>query len=348
MFNNINQRFVSYSMCSQPLVVITDADYPDQVIELKILKRINAKLEKYNVKTDDEIIRYARDAEALLNQFALITEKVFSELKRLKIVVRYGIGLDNIDVKAATKKGVIVCKTIYDTVDVADHAVALLLVSWRRLKQADKIVREGKWDWKLLGKIKRFSGSTIGIIGFGSIGRMVANRLKGFNVRILVYDPYIKDEEILSQGCEPKGLNDLLKQSDAITLHVPLTNETHHMIGEREFEIMKEGAIIVNTCRGSVIDTEALLNALSKGKVSYAGLDVLEEEPPSKELLSKLNKHDNLILSPHLAWYSVFSLMDVRKKAAMQIVQLFEGKIPEYIANPEVLKHARAKNLLKL
>lgn len=328
-------------------VAITDSDYPDFSIEKEVLEKIGAKVERYHSKTDDGVINLAKDADALLNQYAPITEKVFQSLDRLKIVVRYGVGVDNINVEAATRAGVLVCNVIYDITDVADHAIALLLASWRRLKNVDKFVFEGRWDWKLLGPLPRFSGSTVGIIGYGKIGKLVAKRLKGFDVKVFVYDPYVSDEEIVKEGFIPKGFEELLKESDAITLHVPLTKETYHLLNEKSLSIMKDGVILVNTCRGKVVDTRALINAIMIGKILYAGLDVLEEEPPSKGLLEELKRCGNIILTPHTAWYSNSSLHEVRFKAALQVVQLFEGRVPEYLVNKNVLENARCKSMLK-
>lgn len=329
-------------------VAITDSDYPDTKVEAEVLEKVGARVERFNSKSDDDVIRFAGEADALLNQYAPITEKVFRSLDRLKIVVRYGVGIDNIDVEAATRAGVLVCNVIYDITDVADHTLALLLASWRRLKSIDNFVFEGKWDWKLIGPLPRFSGSTVGIIGYGKIGKLVARRLKGFDVRVLVYDPYVEGKEIVEDGFTPKGLEELLRESDAVTLHVPLTKETYHLINERSFQMMKDGAILVNTCRGKVVDTGALISALKSGKISYAGLDVLEEEPPSKQLLEELKECSNIILTPHTAWYSNQSLYEVRFKAASQIVQLFEGKIPQYLVNRKVLENARCKSMLKV
>jgi len=329
-------------------VAITDSDYPDTKVEAEVLEKIGAKVERFNSKSDDDVIRFAKEADALLNQYAPITEKVFLSLDKLKIVVRYGVGIDNIDVEAATRSGVLVCNVIYDITDVADHTLALLLASWRRIKNIDRHVFEGRWDWKLLGSLPRFSGSTVGVIGYGKIGKLVAKRLKGFDVKVLVYDPYVKDEEIVGDGFTPKDFEDLLRESDAITLHVPLTKETFHLLNEKSISMMKDGAIIVNTCRGKVVDTKSLIKALKSGKISYAGLDVIEEEPPSKELLNELKECENIILTPHTAWYSNSSLYEVRYKAALQVKQLFEGKIPQYLVNRSVLENARCKDMLKI
>ncbi|MCX8188737.1 MAG: C-terminal binding protein [Nitrososphaeria archaeon] len=328
-------------------IAITDSDYPDFKIEAEVLEKIGARVERYHSKTDDDVVKFAKDADALLNQYAPITEKVFQSLDKLKIVVRYGVGVDNIDIEAATRAGVLVCNVIYDITDVADHTMALLLASWRRLKNLDNFVFEGKWDWKLLGPLPRFSGSTVGIIGYGKIGKLVAKRLKGFDVKVLVYDPYVRDDDIVKDGFVPKRFEELLKESDAITLHVPLTRETYHLLNEKSLSMMKDGVIVINTCRGKVIDTKALVNAIKSGKILYAGLDVLEEEPPSKGLLEELKRCENVILTPHTAWYSNSSLHEVRFKAALQVVQLFEGKVPEYLVNKSVLERARCKSMLK-
>jgi D-3-phosphoglycerate dehydrogenase len=317
-------------------VVITDSDYGSHEIEEEVLSSIGADLVKFQCKTEDDIIRCCSDADGLLNQYAPITRRVIENLQRARIIVRYGVGVDNIDVNAATERGIFVANVIYDITDVADHTLSLILSLSRKIIWADRNVKENRWDWKSVQPISRLKDKTVGIIGFGRIGRKVAQRLKGFEVKILSYDPYVPEEIFREYGVEKVDFETLIKESDIITVHTPLTDETRHMIGEKELRSMKREAILINVSRGGIIDEKALYKALKERWISGAGLDVLEVEPPSKD--NPLLRLDNVIITPHMAWYSNKSLDEIRRKAAEEVARALSGQIPMNLVNRDVLK----------
>ncbi|MBS7634109.1 C-terminal binding protein [Candidatus Bathyarchaeota archaeon] len=317
-------------------VVITDSDYGSHEVEEEVLSSIGADLIKFQCRTEDDVIRCCSDADGLLNQYAPITRRVIEGLQKAKIIVRYGVGVDNIDVDAATEKGIFVANVIYDVTDVADHALSLILSLVRKIVWADRNVKGNKWDWKTVQPISRLKDKIVGIIGFGRIGRKVAQRLRGFEVKIVAYDPYVPRETFREYGVEKIDFEALIKESDIITIHIPLTNETRHMIGEKELKSMKREAIIVNVSRGGIIDEKALCKALEERRIAGAGLDVLEEEPPAKD--NPLLRLDNVIITPHMAWYSNRSLDEIRRKAAEEVARVLSGQIPVNLVNRDVLK----------
>jgi D-3-phosphoglycerate dehydrogenase len=317
-------------------VIITDAEYESHDPEKDVLSKLNVELIKFQCRTEEEVIRYCKDADALLNQYAPITRKVIENLEKAKIIVRYGVGVDNIDIKAATEKGIFVANVIYDISDVADHAFALILSLARKILLANKNVKNGKWDWKELQPIYRFNGSTLGIVGLGRIGSAIARRAKGFNMRILYYDTIRREDIEKELGIIYTDLDNLLKESDFVTLHVPLTNETRHLINEERLKLMKKNAIIINTSRGPVIDEKALYKALKNKWIAGAGLDVLEKEPPLKD--NPLFQLDNVIVTPHMAWYSIDSLTEIQRKAAEEVARVLSGQLPINLVNKDVLK----------
>jgi len=320
-------------------VAITDSDYGSCDIEEMILSPFGADVTLFQCRTEDDVIRCCADADALLNQYAPITRRVIESLQRTKVIVRYGVGVDNIDLKAATEKGIFVANVIYDLTDVADHTVGLILSLVRKIPWADKNVKSGLWDWKSVQPISRLKGKTVGIIGFGRIGRLVAQRLRGFEVKIVVYDPYIPPELFSKFGVEKVDFKTLIRESDIITIHAPLTDETKHMIGEEELKSMKRNAIVINVSRGKIIDERALYKALKEGWISGAGLDVMESEPPEKG--NPLLKLSNVIITPHMAWYSRESLYEIRRIAAEEVARVLSGQVPMNLVNKDVLEKIR-------
>jgi D-3-phosphoglycerate dehydrogenase len=317
-------------------VIITDAEYESHDPEKNVLSKLNVELIKFQCRTEDDVIKYCKDADALLNQYAPITRKVIENLEKAKIIVRYGVGVDNIDIKAATEKGIFVANVIYDVSDVADHAFALILSLARKILLVNQNVKRGKWDWKEIQPIYRFNGSTIGIIGLGRIGSAIARRARGFNMKILYYDAIRREDIEKELGIIYTDIDTLLKESDIVTLHVPLTNETKHLINEEKLKKMKKNAILINTSRGPVIDEKALYKALKEGWIAGAGLDVLEKEPPLKN--NPLFKLNNVIITPHMAWYSIDSLTEIQTKAAEEVARVLSGQLPINLVNKDVLK----------
>ncbi len=286
----------------------------------------------------DVLLKEVRDVEGLL---CLLTDKVDAELMdaapKLKVISNYAVGFDNIDVEEATRRGIPVGNTpgvLTDT--TADFAWALLLAAGRRLVEGVDYVRAGKWKtWGprlLLGQ--DIHGATLGIIGFGRIGQAVAKRAQGFDMRVLAYDPYPNYEAAQTLGVELTELDTVLKESDFISLHPLLTEETYHMIGERELKLMKPTAILVNAARGPIVDPKALYNALKNGDIAYAALDVTEPEPiPVDDPLLGL---PNCIICPHIASASVATRGKMAEMAAANLLAGLRGERLPTCVNPEV------------
>ena len=317
-------------------VVITDAEYPAHDIEKKVLSKINFELIKFQCKTEDELIKNCKDADALLNQYAKITPNVINNLDNVKIIARYGVGVDNVNLDAATKKCIFVTNVVYDICDVADHTITLILALSRKLFFIEKSIKNLEWDWKKFHPINRIKGKTVGIIGLGRVGRQVAKRINCFDVNLLACDPYISDDVFKKYNAKSVNLGTLLEQSDFVTLHVPLNDETRHMISTNQFKKMKKSSILINAARGGIVDEKALCKALKNKDIAAAGLDVLEKEPIEKN--NPLLNLDNVIITPHMGWYSEDSVYEVQKIAAEQVLQTLEGKIPTNLVNKEVLK----------
>ena len=317
-------------------VVITDAEYPSFDIEKKVLSKYNVDLVKFQCKTEEELISKCKDADALLNQYAKITPNVIENLDHVKIIARYGIGVDNIDLDAASKKNIFVTNVVYDICDVADHTIMLILALTRKLFFVDKSIRKFEWDWKKFHPITRIKGKTVGIIGLGRVGRQVAKRLIGFDVNLLACDPYVSVEVFTTYKVKKVDLTTLLKQSDIVTVHVPLNKETRNMISTDQLKKMKKKAILINAARGGIVDEKALCNALIKKEIAGVGLDVLEQEPIQKD--NQLLYFDNVIITPHMGWYSENTVDEVQRIAAEQVLQCLEGKIPTNLINKDVLK----------
>ncbi|MBC7107217.1 MAG: C-terminal binding protein [Methanomassiliicoccales archaeon] len=318
-------------------VVITDYIYGEPTEEVEILKKINAEVSLFQCKTEDDVIEIARDADAILNTYAPISRRVIERLERCRVIARYGIGYDTIDVEAATEKKIVVVNVpTYCIDEVADHTLALILCALRKITVYDRAIRKGSWDWRDARPIHRLKEMTLGLIAVGKIGRALAERVKPIGMRIIAFDPYVPDEKMREIGIEPVSLDTLLREADVISIHTPLTKETRHMIRYEKFKLMKRNAVLVNTSRGGVIKTDDLVKALQEGLIAFAALDVLEDEPPPRD--HPLLKFENVILTPHTSFYSEGSLKEVKKTAAEEIVRVLTGRKPLSCVNPDVLK----------
>jgi D-3-phosphoglycerate dehydrogenase len=320
-------------------VVITDAEYPSFDIEEKVLSSCNVTLVKCQCTTEEDLIKNCNDADALLNQYAKITSHVIENLDHVKIIARYGIGVDNVDLDAATKKNIFVTNVVYDICDVADHTIMLMLALTRKIFLVEKSIKRFEWDWKKFHPIPRIKGKTVGIIGLGRVGRQVARRLQGFDVNLLACDPYIPSDVFTTYHAKQVDHKTLLEHSDIVTIHVPLTKETRNMININELKMMKKKAILINAARGGIVNENALINALKKKEIAGAGLDVLEQEPIQKD--NQLLHCDNVIITPHMGWYSEDTVDEVQRITAEQVLQCLQGKIPTNLVNKEVIKHMR-------
>jgi len=295
--------------------------------------------------SEGELIRKCRDVDAVLASPRLhLNQRVLISATRLVGICQRGIGFNNIDIETASKLGILVTNAPVESefVNVAEHTIALIFALAKKLKTISTLLSQGipaYFDERVSTITLR--GKTIGIIGLGRIGARVATLLRPFGVKLLGYDPYISKEKAKSIGVQLVDLNILLKESDFVTIHVPLTTETRHMIGERELALMKNTSYIVNTARGAIIDETALINALRNGKIAGAALDVLEKEPVCPD--SPLLKMDNVILTPHIAGRNVESLIEGEKMAVENCLKILKGIVPEYVVNPEAIPKWKEK-----
>ncbi|MCD6083832.1 C-terminal binding protein [Candidatus Aerophobetes bacterium] len=320
-------------------VVVTDYDYPDLDIERRIITEAGGTLIPAQCRSEEEVIQKAKDAHGLLTQYAPISRKVIEALSQCRVIARYGIGVDNIDISAATQRKIVVVNVpSYCEEEVASHTLALILACVRKIFLFNQAIRKGNWDWKLGRPIVRLSEQKLGLIAFGKIAKMVARKARAFGFSLMGFDPYVSDEEFAAEGVRKVDLDYLLKNSDIICVHAPLTQETRHMLGREEFKKMKSSSFLVNTSRGAVVDEKALYEALREGQIAGAALDVLEEEPPGKD--SPLLKLDNVIFTPHVAWYSESSLKELRAKAATDLVRVLEGKTPQGFVNRKMINES--------
>jgi len=318
-------------------VVITEAEYKSFEIEKEELNEVGAELIVGQCKTEDEIIQIAKDADGLIVQCASITRRVIESLKKCKVIARYGIGVDSIDVEAATEHGICVVNVPeYCLDEVSDHTIALALACVRKVVMLDNAVKKGIWDFKIAEPIFRLKNRNLGLVGFGNIARIVSCKAQAFGMGVMAYDPYISSSVMTQNNVKKVNLEDLLKEADIISLHLPLTKNTKYMFTEKEFKLMKDTAFLVNTGRGPLIKEEDLYKALSERWIAGAGLDVAEKEPIDQN--SDLLKLENVIITPHVAFYSEESLKDLQRSAAKGIAQVLKGEIPTSLVNKEVLE----------
>lgn len=322
-------------------VVITDSDFPDTQMEQDALGKIGATVRKLQTYREEDVIREAKDADVILADYAPINRNVIGNLRKARAVVEYGVGYDNIDVKAATEKGILVCHIPdFMTSEVAEHSLALILALHRRITWADSFVKSGGWSkygplsWEKLMPLTNMEGKVAGIVGFGRIGRQVAERLKAFGVSVMAYDPYVNAETASKLGVRLVDLSTLFREADIVSVNALLSKETFHLIGESQIRSMKKSAMLVNTSRGKIIDQVHLLEALRSKSIAAAGLDVLETEPPSDSAFLEL---DNVVLTPHIAGTSEKSVHNLRVLAVEEARRALTGEAPRHPVNPEVL-----------
>ena len=319
-------------------VVITDCDHGSIEEEREEFGPIEAELILAQVREEDDLIRSCQEADGLINQYALLTRRVLENLPRCKVVARYGVGVDSIDLKAATDLGIIVANVPDYCIDeVASHTVAMILTLARKTAFFDRKVKSNQWDFRQGVPIDRIQGKTLGLIGCGRIGFEVAKRISAFGVKVLAFDPYIQKVE---EGIELTDLETILKKSNFISIHCPLNESTRHLIDEKEFQKMERKPFLINTSRGPIISEKALIKALEEGRISGAGLDVLETEPPDSR--NPMLKMENVIFSPHVGFYSVESISELKRRTAKNVVDVLMGRQPRYVVNREVTGKTRA------
>jgi D-3-phosphoglycerate dehydrogenase len=279
-------------------------------------------------------VEQMRDADVVIIQSLrkLLNARTIPQLRRCRGLIRAGIGYDTIDVAAATAAGLLVCNVPnYCVEEVADHALALLLAGVRNLGRQDRSIHAGAWRRELVKPARRLRGQTLGLVAFGRVARSLAEKGRGLGWRVLAFDPFVPAETIAAAGVTPVALDDLLREADLISVHAPLSAATRHLIGEREFGLMKAGAIFVNTARGPVVDEAALARALRAGRLGGAGLDVFEAEPLPAD--SPLLQVDNVILTPHTAAYSEDAVDDLYRSACEEAIDIIQGRRPAGVVN---------------
>ena len=316
-------------------IYVTDYEYDSLAPEEHELARAGLTLIPQQCHTEDDVIRACADASGLLNQYAPITRRVIEALPHLKVIARYGVGVNTVDLEAATEHGVCVLNVPdYCADEVSNHAFALLMACHRKLAPLHTQVNGGGWDYNICKPIHRLAGQTLGLLGFGRIPRLLAEKARAFGLKFAVYDPFVTPAIVASYGGKLLTLGEVLQASDMISVHVPLTKETEHLLSHREFDMMKPSTILINTSRGPLIDEEALYAALTQGKIAAAGLDVTEQEPLAQD--SPLRSLPNIIITPHAAWYSEEAECELKTKAARGIADILSGHDLPNIVNRTV------------
>jgi len=290
-------------------------------------------------RADEEVVAHARDADVVIVQSVrkLLNARTIPQLEKCRGLIRAGIGYDSIDVDAATARGILVANVPdYCLEDVAEHALALLMAALRQLGRQDRALREGIWKRELARPTRRLRGQTLGLLGFGQIARSLAEKVRGMGPQVIAYDPFVSVDVAESYGVSLVDLDELLQRADIISVHVPLNPKTHYLLGEREFSLLKPGAVLINTSRGPVVDEAALVTALQDGKLQAAGLDVFEEEPlPAGSPLCQM---DNVTLTPHSAAYSEDAVDDLYRGACQAAIEIVSGRTPGGAVNIDSIR----------
>ena len=325
-------------------VVVADYEFPnlnpdkDALKDLPGLELVDAKC-----TNEDELIAACSDADGLLNQYNYITPRVIDSMKNCKAISTYGIGVDKINVEAATKKGIYVCNSPeYNQYEVCDHTVMLILALSRQLVQLDRAIHKGVYGvMKIDNTLVRPYGQTLGFVGFGRIAKQIAEKMKMFGMKVICYDPFLTAEQCEAAGATKMELDDVMKNADFVSINVSLTEQTRHMIGAHELGLMKPTAYLINCGRGAIIDEAAMVKVLQEKRIYGAALDTFEVEPilPGHPLLEL----DNVITTPHSAWNTKESMYSMQYVAARQVALVLQGKKPEHCVNydavQEVLKN---------
>jgi D-3-phosphoglycerate dehydrogenase / 2-oxoglutarate reductase len=324
-------------------VLITDYVWPSVEPEKAVLAAGGAEIIVAPNGDEDTLVELARDVDGILTCFAKVTERVVRAAEKCVVIGRYGVGVDNIDVETATQLGIAVTYVPdYCIPEVSDHVMAMLL-SWnRRIVFFDRATKTKGWGTEGLGmRIMRLEGKKLGVVGFGRIGRAVADRARAFGLQVIVADPFVTAEAAQDVGAVKMELPELLGQSDFVTLHSPLMPQTEGMMGKDEFALMRPDSFLINAARGGLIDEDALYDALTSGQLAGAGLDVLVDvDPPIDHRISQL---ENVIVTPHTAFFSQEAVLELEERAAGEVVSIFQGKMPDNLVNPAVLDHSRTK-----
>jgi D-3-phosphoglycerate dehydrogenase / 2-oxoglutarate reductase len=323
----------------QLLVAVSDSVFPNLEPARAVLSKVGAELRLASAATPEAILEVGRAADGALVTYAKITEEMIRQMTRCRVISRFGIGVDNVDIPAATRAGIVVTRVPDYCIDeVSDHAMAMLLAVVRKIPLANARTQSGAWEMPAVVPIHRLRGSVLGLVGFGRIPQLVAPKAKAFGIQVIAFDPYLPETVFQREGVRRVEFDELLKVSDYISIHTPLMPETHHLFNADAFSRMKPTAYLVNTARGPIVDEAALANALDRKQLAGAALDVMEKEPPSG---SPLLGRNNVILTPHTSFYSEESLVELQTKAAEEVVRVLTGQKPVNPVNPEALESGR-------
>ena len=322
---------------SKHKILITDYAWATLEPEREVLSAIGAELIVAKTGTEIEFLKYAPDVDGILTNWAKVTTDVVKAAEKCRVIGRYGIGLDNIDVATATSLGMVVFNVpTYCLEEVSDHAMALVLAMARKIPRLNNEVKNRSWDRNIGPQMYRIRGQKLGIVGFGKIGKLIVPKAKGFGMEILAYSPSLTDKVAKTYGVKNVDFEELLTEADFITIHCPLVPETNNLIDADALSKMKSTAYLINTARGGIVNHDALFQALQENWIAGAGLDVLPEEPPADNF--SLLDLDNVIITPHAAFWSEESINDLQISAAKGVLNVLTGNIPDAIVNPEVLQ----------
>jgi D-3-phosphoglycerate dehydrogenase len=312
-----------------PVIAVTDSVFPSLAPALAALKRVDPELRMSKSTSPEDIIAVARDADAILVTYAQLPGDLLRQLTRCKAIGRFGLGVDNIDIKTAAELGITVTYVPdYCLREVSDHAMALLLALARKIPLSNTLVQAGRWEMPAVVPLRRLEGQVLGLLGFGNIPRAMAPKAKAFGLKVIAHDPHVTKDIFAAASVEGVSFDDLLARSDFISVHAPLTPATRGLLNAAAFAKMKKGALVVNTARGPLIDEKALIAALDSGHLGGAALDVVESEPLARD--SPLLGRDNVILTPHTAFYSVEALEELQTKCASDLARVLSGERPVY------------------
>jgi D-3-phosphoglycerate dehydrogenase len=327
-------------------VLVTDHVWPSVEPERAVLARIGAELVVAPDANEDTLVSMVKDVDGILTCFAQVTDPVVRAAQNCVVIGRYGVGVDNIAVATATELGIAVTYVPdYCVEEVSDHVMGLLLAWNRRIALFDHAVKTTGWGSIALDMpILRLRGKTLGIIGVGRIGRAVCRKAQAFGFEVLAYDPYVPAETVAQQGAKAVDLATLLRASDFVTLHAPLNPETRNLMGKPELALMKPTAFLINCARGPLIDENALYEALKHRQIGGAGLDVLVEAHPAPDYA--LLTLDNIIITPHVAFFSLEAVLELEERAAGEVAAVLQGTMPNNLVNQDVLAHPRPRHRL--
>ena len=318
-------------MDSRRTVVVADCDHQSIDIERAVLAEMCPDLPWLDCRTEDEIIAQCSEGEGILIMYAPMTRRVMAQLKHCKIIARYGVGVDTVDLQAAADLGIIVSNVPdYGTHEVSDHALAMMLCLTRKIAYANSLVKGGKWDFRLMHPVHRHQVQTIGILGLGRIGGAMAHKTHALGMKVIAHDPFVPSGQV-PDYVTLVSLEELLQQSDVVSVHCPLTEKTRYLLDEKMLRLMKPSAYLINTARGSIVEEAALDKLLEEKKLAGAAMDVFSVEPGSPS--HPLFRHDNFLCTPHMAWHSEESAKELKRKAAEEVRRVLRGEPPLYQVN---------------